>query len=97
MSILYKNIAKAFQARGGFFKLTAGKSFLLKKSIQVPSLINIHFLHWKKHRYGSLFKKSFQPLPNCYYLFDRVITLAWKFNIPYIVIFEGFGKIKPSF
>ena len=31
MSILYKNIAKAFQARGGFFKLTAGKSFLLKK------------------------------------------------------------------
>ena len=31
ISILCKNIAKAFQARGVFFKLTAGKSFLLKK------------------------------------------------------------------
>ena len=50
MSILYKNIAKAFQARGGFFKLTAGKSFLLKK-------INSSAISYQ-HSFSSLEKNT---------------------------------------
>ena len=62
MSILYKNIAKAFQARGGFFKLTAGKSFLLKKNqFKCHLLSTFIFFTGKNTGMGRCLKSHFSP------------------------------------